>query len=283
MKKGIIAAILLSAALFFGCSNDPKGMVIMETEFGTIKIKLYDETVKHKENFLKLVKEGFYDGTSFHRIINDFMVQGGDPYSKDPSKKDSLGTGDPGYTLPAEIFPQYYHKKGAIAAARLPEMGPMGPMNLDLNSSGSQFYIVTGKKYTDAQLDQVEGYVNETRKNILYQKIIMAPKYAYLRNMTPELAKKWEEMYPDSVNYINANINTEFEQRAKTEIVPFKYTPEQRQQYITLGGAPELDGTYTVFGEVIEGMDVVEDIARQKTGEMDRPEKDIVIKVSVVD
>ncbi|MEG2849311.1 MAG: peptidylprolyl isomerase, partial [Bacteroidales bacterium] len=167
-------------------------IVTINTTLGNIQVKLYDETPLHRDNFLKLVKEKYYEGTIFHRVINGFMIQAGDPLSKGANAGKSLGTGGPGYTIPAEIvYPQLFHKRGVLAAARQGDA-----INPKRASSGSQFYIVCGEVYSKGQIEQME---------------------------------KWGT----------------------------KFTAEQIDAYSTVGGTPHLDGQYTVFGEVIEGMNVV--------------------------
>jgi peptidyl-prolyl cis-trans isomerase B (cyclophilin B) len=191
-------------------------MALITTDYGNIKIRLYDETPKHRDNFVKLVKEGFYNGTLFHRVIQGFMIQGGDPNSKNAPSGQPLGMGDVGYTVPAEFNPALIHKKGAVCAARTE--------NPAKASSGCQFYIVQGKTYTDAELDQME---------------------------------------------------------MRTGI---KYTPAQRHVYKTIGGTPFLDMNYTVFGEVIEGLEVVDKIAAVETNRQlgDRPVKDVKMTIKLV-
>ena len=194
---------------------------VIVTEYGEIKLELFDETPRHKENFLKLAKEGFYDGTTFHRIIKDFMVQGGDPNTKDPEKKHLAGQGGPGYTIPKEILPDAFHRNGALAAARLGDQ-----VNPDWNSSGSQFYLVQGRTFTEKEIASME------------RRIVMC-----------------------------------------TELEVFNYTEAQKKTYMEEGGAPWLDQQYSIFGQVIEGMDVLEKIATVKTGRGDKPDKDIVMVV----
>lgn len=218
MKKTIfiLLAFLISLnSLVY--SQDQRKKVLISTDYGDITIVLYDETPIHRDNFIKLAESGFYDGTIFHRVIKDFMIQGGDPASKNATPETRLGNGGPGYTLPAEINPDLYHKKGALAAARMGDN-----VNPEKESSGSQFYIVQGKKALESDLR-----IYETRM------------------------KK-------------------------------KFTPEQIKVYTTIGGTYHLDGGYTVFGEVIEGMDVIDKIAVVTTNNMDRPLKDIKITVKVI-
>jgi cyclophilin family peptidyl-prolyl cis-trans isomerase len=190
-------------------------VVEIETSFGIIKVKLYNETPMHQENFLKLVSRNFYDDLLFHRVIEGFMIQAGDPNSKNALPGQPLGQGDLDYTIPAEFNKDLFHKKGALAAARLPDN-----INPNKESSASQFYIVQGRKYSGSELDYME--------------------------------------------------------RSGTHI---KFTDEQRKIYTTIGGTPQLDYSYTVFGEVIEGMDVIDKIASVETDRRDRPLKDIKLKI----
>lgn len=198
--------------------KEKKSIVQIHTKYGNILVELYNGTPQHKANFLKLVKEGFYDGTLFHRVIKEFMVQGGDPDSKNAKPGAQLGTGGPGYTIPAEInAKKYFHKRGALAAARQGDR-----VNPERKSSGSQFYIVQGKKYTEDQLKQM-------------------------------------------------SISTHHQ-----------FTPEEIEAYTTVGGVPFLDGQYTVFGQVIKGMDVIDEIASQKTDNADRPLEDISVTMKII-
>ncbi len=225
MKKILVICIALVTLCVADASAKKKKekmtLVLIETNYGDIKVGLYNETPKHKENFLKLVNEGFYEGVLFHRIIKDFMIQAGDPNSKDSTYTGQLGSGDVGYKVPAEIvFPQRFHKKGALAAARQADM-----VNPEKESSGCQFYIVQGKTFTEQEIDLFEQNIN--------------------KNLSAD-----EQV---------------------------KYTQEQRMFYKMFGGTPHLDGQYTVFGEVIEGYEVIEKIANAKTGRGDRPVEDVRI------
>ncbi len=192
--------------------NNKTPMVEMVTNMGTLKIKLYDNTPQHRDNFIKLVEQGFYDSVLFHRVIPSFMIQGGDPDSKGAPAGKMLGMGGPGYTVPAEFVDNNIHVKGALSAARMGDQ-----MNPTKASSGSQFYIVQGQSLSDGMLDQMEG------------------------------AKK------------------------------FKYTPEQRALYKEKGGTPFLDRDYTVFGELVEGFDVLDKIAAVARDRGDRPTQDVMI------
>ncbi len=208
-------AIVLTGLLSAGCQKDTGKMAIIETDLGNIKIKLYDSTPKHTENFLKLGSEGFYDGTLFHRVMPGFMIQGGDPDSKNATPDQLLGMGDIGYTVSPEIGAPHFN--GAVSAARLPD-----EVNPQKNSSGSQFFIVTADPVSMEELDQIAQYKGIT------------------------------------------------------------YTDEQKKVYTKEGGAPFLDKDYTVFGEVVEGLDVAKKISQVLTNQADRPLQDIKMKVKIL-
>jgi len=216
--KHVALAVFLTAATALNSFCQPKKqnnktveekIILIETSLGSLKVKLYNETPQHRDNFLKLVNEGFYDGLIFHRVIKNFMIQGGDPQSRNPQPGRQYGSGGPDYTIPAEFNTAFIHKKGALSAARTGDQ-----VNPEKRSSGSQFYIVQGKKMSDQELDQMGK---------------------------------------------------------------LKYTPEQRNVYKTVGGTPFLDGGYTVFGETIEGLDVIDKIAAVETSSGDRPVQDVMI------
>lgn len=192
--------------------------VIIETPYGNMKVKLYNETPKHRDNFVKLVKEGYYNDLLFHRVIDGFMIQGGDPNSRNAQPGQMLGDGGPGYTIPAEFNDTLIHKKGALAAARMGDQ-----VNPRKESSGCQFYIVQGAVYDSAQLQY-------------------------------------------------------FQQRMGK-----KFTDRQIKAYTSVGGTPHLDGDYTVFGEVVEGLDVIDKIAAVKCDRMNRPLKDVRMKISIAE
>jgi peptidyl-prolyl cis-trans isomerase B (cyclophilin B) len=203
------------------CKEEKSMTVLLETSEGDIVIQLYEDTPEHSANFLKLVKKGYYDGVIFHRVIANFMIQSGDPNSKNPTPDGHYGSGGPDYKIPAEILPNHHHKKGVLAAARLSNNNPKK------ESSGSQFYIVQGNIHDIEEL-QV------------------------------------------------------FENNRKTANPDFKFSEQALKDYTTIGGTPHLDGDYTVFGEVIEGLDVVDKIALTETITGDRPVKDIFIKKATV-
>lgn len=221
-KKTFSIAIILITLMSFKVlspSADKETKILLSTEYGDIKIKLYNETPKHRDNFIKLVKEEYFNGTLFHRVIKGFMIQGGDPNSKGAAPGVQLGNGGPGYTIPAEFNSKFIHKKGALSAARLGDAA-----NPQKASSGSQFYLVQGKKYTKPELDNLTARRNKS----------------------------------------------------------ISYTEEQYEAYAKIGGTPFLDTDYTVFGEVTEGLEVIDKIANVATAKGDRPLKDVKMTMKIV-
>lgn len=217
MKKLLLFVCAFS--IFSAFAAKPKNQYIrIKTEFGECIVKLYNETPLHRENFLKLVKDGYYNGTLFHRVIKDFMIQGGDPDSRNAKPDSLLGEGGPKYTIPAEFRDSLFHKKGVLAAAREGDM-----VNPKKESSGSQFYLVQGKVFTDEQLNSLE------------------------------------------------------EKRLK-----FKLPEYQRQVYKTIGGTPHLDRNYTVYGEIVVGLDMVDKIAMLQTDKNNRPKQEVKMDISIL-
>lgn len=288
MKK-TIWAVFACIMLIAGCSNGTSTQqstskettktniilpemtkIELKTSLGDIIIGLYKETPKHHDNFVKLVKEGYYDGVLFHRVINQFMIQTGDGDSKTAKPGQMLGTGDPGYTVEAEfVYPKFFHKRGALAAARTADQ-----VNPERRSSGSQFYIVTGKKYNEQQLMQMEHQMDMMNK----QNIFQAKAAAY----RDELKKLMMAKDTAAVEALRQQLIAETEAEAAKN--PVGFTPEQREAYSTVGGTPHLDNQYTVFGEVLEGMDVVAKIEGVATDRNDRPNEDIkIISAKVIE
>jgi len=260
MKSSSITKICLLAStlLLSNCSANGPAKIEVFTEFGNIELILYEKTPQHRDNFIKLVKQGFYDSTLFHRVIKEFMIQGGDPNSKNAKAGTRLGMGDPGYTIPAEIDPEYFHKRGALAAART-----NNPMKA---SSGSQFYIVQGKIFTDEELDQVNVRIG----------IQLA------QQMIGQFQKEEEEAMQKAGQPVDPNSALmRAQQRASAwlEENPYRMPEEYRQVYKTIGGTPHLDGEYTVFGEVTKGMEVIDKIADLETDDFSRPKIDVKIKM----
>ncbi|MDE5608127.1 MAG: peptidylprolyl isomerase [Muribaculaceae bacterium] len=251
-------------------NTDNKDIIVdIETTKGTVKVKLYGDTPGHRDNFVKLAREGVYEGTLFHRVIKDFMVQAGDPDSKTAKPGQMLGSGDLGYTQPAEfVYPKHFHKKGALAAARTGDQ-----VNPERRSSASQFYIVTGKVYNDSTLGQMERQMRMQK----VQEAFYALQDQY-RAKIMELRRNKDQA---GLNDLRDQLVKEAEQTAATAPV---FTDEQREAYTTVGGTPHLDGQYTVFGEVIEGMDIIDELQKVATDRNDRPTDDIkILKVTVED
>lgn len=217
MKKLLLFILFFSSLSVFAAK--PKNQYVrVKTEYGECIIKLYNETPLHRDNFLKLAKKGYYNGTLFHRVIKAFMIQGGDPDSRNAKPDSLLGEGGPKYTIPAEFRDSLFHKKGVLAAAREGDL-----VNPAKASSGSQFYLVQGKIFTDEQLNALE------------------------------------------------------EKRLK-----FKIPEWQRQVYKTIGGVPHLDRNYTVYGEIVVGLELVDKIAAMETDKNDRPKQDVKMEITVL-
>jgi peptidylprolyl isomerase len=240
-------------------------IVLIKTTSGDIKVKLYDNTPLHRDNFIKLVNMGFYEGISFHRVIKDFMIQAGDPATRTGLTKEQLDTLDK-YTIPAEFRREYFHNKGALAAAR-----EGNDVNPEMRSSGTQFYIVQGKKQTEADVKAIEDRINSNIKQALFSRLIRE---------TADSARLSGKPIQDSEIQQLASMKM-FEYLTTTG--EFKFSPEQIISYTNAGGVPRLDGTYTVFGEVIEGIEVVDRIAAAQTNTADKPLNDIkIVKMKLV-
>ena len=239
--------------------------VKIQTMLGDIVVRLYDETPIHRDNFIKLVKQGYYDGTLFHRVIKGFMIQGGDPDSKGAPAGKMLGVGGPDYTLEAEIKDTLFHKRGALAAARQGD-----EVNPERRSSGSQFYIVWGQVYNESQLHQFS-------KQLRMQKVKSA-----FNNLVAEHRDEIMQMRRDRNRDGLQALQEQLIAEAENKVGKTGLTDEQLKLYSTLGGTPHLDGQYTVFGEVEEGLDVVEMIQNSATGRGDRPVDDIEMKLKLL-
>lgn len=243
--------------------------VKIQTTLGDIIVRLYDETPLHRDNFLKLAKEGYYDGTIFHRVIKNFMIQGGDPDSKGASATAHLGVGGPDYTIPAEFNTALYHKKGALAAARQGD-----EVNPEKRSSGSQFYIVTGEVYSAGKLTQMEKQMAQQQLQSIFDGLLLEN-----RSRIIEMRKNRDKA---GLMKIQEELEKQTYAIAKEKGEP-KYSAEQREVYTTIGGTPFLDQNYTVFGEVEQGLDVVDKIQLAETQPGDRPKVDISMTVSVLE
>lgn len=263
----LIGSLLVFTLLFCSSCSSRKHTeqtVVLETNYGNITVKLFPETKKHSQNFLKLVNSGFYNGLLFHRVIAGFMIQGGDPTSKNAASGVVLGSGGTGYRIPSEIlFPKYYHKKGALAAAR--ESDQVNPLRA---SSGCQFYIVQGKTFTDLELDSIEQVKTLKFRDKILNIILKAKEREII-----EFHKYHENI---KLKLLQDSILAEVKAQMKTHPA-FHFTAQQRNDYKTIGGAPHLDDEYTLFGQVINGMDIVDKISNATTDENDRPLQNIRI------
>ena len=236
-------------------------LVEFKTSMGDIIVKLYNDTPLHRDNFIKLVKDGYYDGLLFHRVIDNFMIQTGDPNSRNAASGTMLGSGDPSYTIEAEInYPKHYNKYGALAAARTGDN-----VNPERRSSGSQFYIVTGRKMSEQQFENMQMQKHEEALQNTFRKLV-----AQNRDTIQSLQKAGDEA---GLENLRQQLIKETEESVGTQVLP----ENVKEDYITKGGAPHLDGAYTVFGEVVKGMDIVEAIQKVETDSNDRPVEDVKI------
>jgi peptidyl-prolyl cis-trans isomerase B (cyclophilin B) len=263
--KRLFPVIILFFTISCAAPGDNENTrVSIKTTLGEIKILLYDNTPIHRDNFIKLIKSGFYDGVSFHRIIKDFMIQAGDPLTRTDNAKlnDSLGV----YTIPAEINSQNFHKKGALAAAR-----EGNEVNPEMRSSGTQFYIVQGTRFSDSELSQSEQKINSNIKQSLFNRLLQETQ--------------------DSVNLSGKALSSgEVQEIASLKMFQylssfkeFKIPEDHKSVYKSIGGVPRLDGSYTVFGEVIHGLDIVDRIAQVATDASDKPLTDIrILKMKII-
>lgn len=266
----LFSCLLFSSFKFPNDGGSGEIKVMITTDYGIIKIKLYNETPLHRDNFVKLVKEHYYDSLLFHRVIRSFMIQGGDPDSKIAAPLMELGNGGPGYTIPAEFNQQLFHKKGALAAAREGDLD--NPLQA---SSGSQFYIVQGRVFTDSLLKIQAKRITKMK---LYNELINSPENKILLEKYKMYVKA--EML-DSIKYVNDIINKQVEEKLPVA-TPYKFSDEQIKAYTTVGGSPHLDNSYTVFGEVYEGFDVIDEIAKQGVDKNARPLTDLRMKISLI-
>ncbi len=238
-----------------------EAVVEVKTTMGDVVILLYGDTPIHRDNFLRLAESGFYDGVLFHRVISDFMVQTGDPSSKDAPSGQMLGDGTPGYDLDAEIrYPKHFHKRGAVAAAR--EGDEVNPQR---KSSGSQFYIVEGRKFTEGQLD--------AQMNRSFQRRLKAR----FGELVKENAMTIDSLIRTDNKEGLEELRLKLKERTEKEVKPVELPAEIKEAYMTQGGTPHLDGAYTVFGEVLSGMETVDKIQHVSTDENDRPLEDVRI------
>ncbi|MES2287795.1 MAG: peptidylprolyl isomerase [Bacteroidota bacterium] len=266
----IVTFLMLASFKFPFRANSEEIKLMIVTDFGTIKLKLYNETPIHRDNFVKLIKAHYFDSLMFHRVIQGFMIQGGDPDSKNAPPLIELGNGGPGYTIPAEFNSKLFHKKGVLAAARDSDLE-----NPSQASSASQFYIVQGKVYNDSLLN-VQAKRITMRK--LFNTVVNRDENKGLLKRYQAFVKTDQE---DSMKVLNDIITKQVEAELPAT-KPYKFTDEQIKTYTTIGGTPHLDQSYTIFGEVYEGIEVIDSIAKQKVDKNARPFTDIRMKISII-
>lgn len=267
MKRISILVTLILLIIVSGCAQKKDYVVTIKTRYGNMVAILYDETPLHKANFIKLAKEHYYDSTLFHRVIQGFMIQGGDPDSKKAVRGQRLGLGGPGYTVNAEFNPKFFHERGALSAARLSD-----DRNPSKASSGSQFYVVQGTKMTEAELktdlEKMYAVLGQFFQN-------PANQGAYDSLMTPLRAQD-TKLLQERMVQLKPRVEKELNISLSKDI-----SPERMKVYTTVGGTPALDGGYTVFGKVIQGLDVLDKIAAVTKDDGDRPVEDIRMTVTV--
>lgn len=266
---GLIVLILLATTMCSSKSEEP--IVLIQTNMGDVRVKLYNETPIHRDNFIEKAKSGFFKDLTFHRVIKDFMIQGGDPNTRNEADTAILESKSLGDTIPAEFrFPQYFHKRGALAAARWGDAE-----NPTKASDASQFYIVTGELRYKEKMDEIEKQRFERFKQGIYNTIQSA-------NMDT-IKALYKEGKRSAITEIREQWRTQAEQEAESRKGEVLYTEEQRELYKTIGGTPHLDGEYTVFGEVVEGMDIVDKIQNVETNQRDKPLKRVIIKDIIIE
>lgn len=253
--------ILLGVGIFFACSTEKDHLIKIETRHGDMYALLYDETPAHKENFISLAEEGRFDSTEFQRVIQNFMIQGGDVFTKEGIPPEEWST------LPAEIKSQFFHKKGSIAAARQGD-----GINPQKRSSGSQFYIVQGLVY-----DELELTTDMSKLQKSFMQYLQLDTNKSLHEQYTSLYEKGEFK---TLNELMLSYKEEMESFFNISVSK-KINPVRLEAYTTIGGTPHLDDEYTVFGEVIKGLEVMDKIASEETSNQDRPLNPVIMKVSV--
>lgn len=262
----ILAGILFT---FHGYSQASK--VRISTNLGGMTFILYDDTPKHRDAFIQLADEGYFNETLFYRVIKDFLIQGGSKSSKNAPPGKRIGYGDPDMTVDDEILPHYFHKKGALCAPRQPD-----DVNPFKQSDISQFFIIKGRVYTEGELDTMEMAVNRPIRNKIINKHLNVEVKAELKELK---GKKEVQAFREIADKVKQQIDTEYS--LQTGVLEF--SEQQRASYTTSGGYPDLDGNYTIFGECISGFEVIDKIASLKTDENNRPVTDVKITVTVLE
>jgi peptidyl-prolyl cis-trans isomerase B (cyclophilin B) len=269
MNRFILTVLVFSVAFLTGCaqSKNKDYVVKIKTNYGEMIAILYDETPKHKENFIKLAKEKYFDSTLFHRVIPNFMIQGGDPNSKKAAPGQPLGNGGPSYTIPAEFVPAYFHEKGSLSAARMGDN-----VNPEKASSGSQFYIVQGQVWKESDLK-----IDQTKIGVGLQQMLSKPENKPLYDSIVQIYQSGDmKAYESKIMSLAPRIEKETGLKVTKDVAAARLSA-----YTTVGGAPHLDDQYTVFGKVIKGLEVVDKIAAVQRNPADRPNEDIRMFISV--
>jgi peptidyl-prolyl cis-trans isomerase B (cyclophilin B) len=265
--KSFVILLGLSFFLMSGCAQKKDQVVTIKTRLGDMVAVLYDETPKHKENFIKLVKAHYFDSLLFHRVMEEFMIQGGDPDSKKAKPGQRLGNGGPGYNIPAEFNPKFFHEKGALCAARLGD-----EMNPKKESSGSQFYIVLGKKYEESEIR-----LDQQKFRTALQQFFQRPENkSYTDSLDGFYRRRDEKGYEAFIHSLKPIVESELGISVEKEV-----SPVMVKAYTTVGGTPVLDGQYTVFGKVIKGLEVIDKIAAEPKDQADRPLNDVRMMITV--
>lgn len=266
-NKFFLFILLLCTRMMTSCAQDHDFVVTIKTNYGDMIAILYDETPKHKENFIKLAREKYYDSLLFHRVIEGFMLQGGDPESKHARPGQRLGNGGPGYTIAPEFNPALFHEKGALAAARLGDQ-----VNPSKASSGSQFYIVQGKRFPENEIR-----IDQQKFGMALQKFFQDPKNQHHRDSLASFYQRGDQAgYEKYIFGLKDELENQLGIKVEKDV-----SPELVKAYTTSGGTPNLDGEYTVFGKVIKGLDVIDKIAALPKGPADRPEEDVRMTIEV--
>ena len=258
--------------IFFGYTGFSQSTIVeISTNMGSMKFRLYDDTPKHRDAFIELAEEGYYNGTLFYRVMQDFLIQGGSKSSKDAPPGKRIGYGDPDKTVDDEILSHYFHKKGALCAPRQPD-----EINPFKQSDISQFYIVKGRVHTIGELDTMEMAVNRPIRNKIVQSI-MTPE------IRDELALLKEEKKVSEFRELAQKIKDKIETQYTLTPGTLEFSEEQRNAYTTIGGYPDLDGKYTIFGECISGFETIDKIAALQVDKNNRPFTDVKITVKILE
>jgi len=272
MRSLLYALLIIFSLTLPACKEkqtilDPDKPVYVKisTNMGNVTVLLYDDTPLHRDNFIRLCQSNAHNGVIFHRVIKDFVVQGGDPNSKERKPGVRYGDGNGGYTVPAEILPHHFNKRGALIDAKKSD-----EVNPQRASAGTQFCFIQGKIFTDEELDEIEKRINAIRYNWLY--------YTFVDYLIKENPRLKEDYNKDQLNQEASIMLAD----TMSTLLPLYISPERREIYKTIGGAPHLDGSVTVFGEVVEGLDIVEKMSLVETDANDRPKEDIVVKSTKV-